>query len=80
MSGKEFLGLFLPLTIGAVVGSLLLRKWLGTREDGIADPEFADPAEAFKDTSKLDPYALILLAGARPDRAGARPSAGLAGR
>jgi uncharacterized protein (TIGR04222 family) len=42
---------------------VLLRWWLGTREKhGIADPEFADPAEAVKDPLKLDPYALILLA------------------
>jgi uncharacterized protein (TIGR04222 family) len=64
MSGHQFLGLFVPLTFGAVAGSVLLRRWLGTREDGIADPEFAEPAEAVagKDVLKLDPYALILLA------------------
>jgi uncharacterized protein (TIGR04222 family) len=68
MSGKQFLGLFVPLTFGAVAGSVLLRRWLGTRETCIADPEFADPSEAIKGTSKLDPYGLIILAQG-PDRA-----------
>lgn len=62
MSGREFLAMFAPLTVAAVIASVMLRRRLGTQENRVADPEFDDQAEAVKDPSKLDPYALILLA------------------
>jgi uncharacterized protein (TIGR04222 family) len=70
LTGPEFLGLFVPLTAWAIVASLVLRWLLGLRaarraepESGaVVDPELDESADSFKDATKLDPYALILLA------------------
>ena len=62
MSGSEFLGLFVPLTIGAVVASVLLRLWLGSARGASADAEWNERTEGSGGFKKLDPYALILLA------------------
>jgi uncharacterized protein (TIGR04222 family) len=62
MSGPEFLSLFVPLTLGAVVGSVLLRWWIAARQGQAAGPEPDELIEGSGAPKKLDPYALILLA------------------
>jgi uncharacterized protein (TIGR04222 family) len=61
-SGPEFLHFFVPLTLGAVACSIMLRRWAHAQVERVEDPDFAGATKALKDPSKLDPYALILLA------------------
>jgi uncharacterized protein (TIGR04222 family) len=61
-SGPEFLHFFIPLTLGAIACSIMLRRWAHSREEPVEDGEFAGAPKEVKDPSKLDPYALILLA------------------
>lgn len=61
MSGSEFLALYVPLTIIAVLGSIALRVWIRDRNQPSRIEDLDDVPAATNDPAKLDPYELVLL-------------------
>jgi uncharacterized protein (TIGR04222 family) len=61
MAGRDFLRLYTPLAVFAVVLSVLARRRAAADGEWVSDPEFLGPLKASDAAQKLDPYALIFL-------------------